>query len=549
MYLGIDVGGTHTDAVVLKDGKIVASAKVPTDHHNLFSSVSKALDSVLYDVKPHDIRRFNLSTTLSTNAIVEGRTEEVGVIVSSGPGIDPENFRIGGFYHVIPGSIDHRGKEVRALDVAALDRAVAACREAGVSVFAAVTKFSTRNPAQENAIAAAVADQADFVSRGHRISGMLNFPRRISAAYYNAAVWRTYNEFADAVAGAAEDYGLLSRINILKADGGTMPFSVSRDQPVESILSGPAASVMGTIALCDISEDCVILDIGGTTTDIAVFADGAPLIETEGIEVGSYPTLVRALKTTSIGVGGDSRLHVVEGRVRVGPERNGPPMALGGARPALMDAFNYLELTDLGDVAASRAGIESLAALWDTFPEKMAREAVEASVTAILDAVEDMIWAINAKPVYTIHELLADKRVDPRTLYVMGGPAMAFQPLLSRAWGGRVVVPENYAVANAIGAALTRTTVEAELFADTEKGRMFIPKFGVEEAVGANYRLADAEADARRHLLARLGEFEALDEDPEVDVTEAGEFNMVGMRGERGRNIRVKCQIRPGILK
>ncbi len=550
MYLGIDVGGTHTDAVALEGGKVVCSCKVPTDHDDLLVSIRGALEKVLADIDGKSIKRLNLSTTLSTNAIVEGKTESVGVLVSSGPGIDPEYFRIGRNYYMLPGSIDHRGEEVSPLGSDALQDALAECKEQGVRVFAAVSKFSTRNPAHELAMKQAIGNDADFVTLGHRMSGLLNFPRRISTAYYNAAVWRTYNAFADAVEQSLKDYGLASipSVNVLKADGGTMPLELSRQVPVESILSGPAASVMGVIALCDVSQDAVILDIGGTTTDIAIFASGSPLIENRGIEVGSYPTLVRALKTRSIGIGGDSRLHVVEGRVYVGPEREGPAMALGGQRATLIDVCNYLGHSEIGDVQASRQGMEQLASLWDIAADKLAADALEYAIQTIKKAVDDLIWELNARPVYTIHELLAGHVLKPTRVYCMGGPAKTLQSFLARAFELDVEVPENFAVANAVGAALTRTTMELELFADTFKRRMLIPQLGVEQEIPKSYTLEQAELEVRTRLKDYLAEVQAGDYDlDQLDLIEGSSFNMVDYYRGTGRNIRVKCQLQPGI--
>lgn len=558
MRLGIDVGGTHTDAVAVdREGNVTATAKVRTVHEDLLVSVRAALENVLMQVDAQDVARLNLSTTLSTNAIVEGRTEDVGVFVSSGPGVDPESFRIGRHYYTFEGSIDHRGEEVAALDGDSLESAVALCRREGVRVFAAVSKFSTRNPAHENIMHEAITSdgtwesEAEFVTLGHRISGMLNFPRRISTAYYNAAVWRTFNAFADAVEGSVRHYGIKAPVNILKADGGTMPLSLCRGLPVESILSGPSASVMGIIALCDVVEDCVILDIGGTTTDIAVFAAGAPVIEPEGISVGSYPTLVRAMKTRSIGIGGDSRLRVVRGDVRVGPERVGPPLCMGGTEPTLMDAFNYLGLAGtLCDREESERGIAKLAGLWDIFPEALARRAVDYAVAAIRKAVEELVAEINARPVYTIMELLEGRKVRPRKAYVMGGPARAFQSLLAESLGWEVETPRHYEVANAIGAAMTRTTQVLELFADTDKGVMFIPVLDIEKRISSRYSLEEAERDARRNLIALLKENDpeaARRDDLPVDIVEAQSFNMVGDFSTLGRNIRVKAQVRPGV--
>ena len=282
MYLGLDVGGTHTDIVLLNENGMIASFKTATNHDDLTSSVREALEKIIERIGPderkNEIRSVNLSTTLSTNAIIENRLEETGVIVSAGPGIDPENYRPGNHFFIIDGYLDHRRKSAAALDEKALNAAVQECRGRKLTTFAAVSRFSVRNPEYENQIKAALADFADFVSAGHLISSRLNFPRRISTAYYNSAVWRLYRRFADAIDSELRKVGIKAPINILKADGGTMPLDLSRDLPVETILSGPAASIMGIAALCDIAEDAIVLDIGGTTTDIAVFASGTPVI-------------------------------------------------------------------------------------------------------------------------------------------------------------------------------------------------------------------------------------------------------------------------------
>ncbi len=577
MLLGIDVGGTHTDAVVVEDSRIRATAKVPTDHDNLLHSIRAGLRAVLSGLDPGRIKRLNLSTTLSTNSIIEGKTEDVGVIVSAGPGVDPENHRVGGHFHVIEGSIDHRGTEIKPLDQPQLEGALGACESAGVRVYAAVGKFSTRNPGHEDrieeSIRARAAKDADFITRGHSLSGALNFPRRMATAYFNSAVWRSYNDFAWAVEESVADFGLASELNVLKADGGTMPLSASKDVPVQTILSGPAASVMGIIALCDITQDCVILDIGGTTTDIAVFADGAPLIENKGMTLGSYPTLVRALKLHSIGIGGDSALHVSVDDIHVGPDRKGPSLAgcerSGGTSceiahapgggppetwgrmcaPALTDAMNYLGISDFGDTQASKAGIERLAALWDMIPERLCRRAVAYAVDQIRAAVLDLVYEINEKPVYTIFELLEGKRVKPRKVYVMGGPAKAFSDLLAKSLGMEVVVPEHFAVANAVGAALTRTTMDVILFADTQKRRLFIPNLNVSREIPREYTLEQAKEDARRYLLEYLQDKGVRVDETEPEIIEAGSFNMVDGYSAKGKNIRVRCQVRPSVAK
>lgn len=560
MLLGIDVGGTHTDAVAIdtKAGTtVVASCKVSTRHDDLLRSVTEALEVILDQVDKGAVTQLNLSTTLSTNAIVQGKTEDVGVIISSGPGIDPHNSMLCKDFHVIDGSIDHRGNEVKAISSRQLARAIDSCRENGVRVFAAVSKFSTRNPRHENVIRRSICqcrdtdqcEHADFVTLGHQFGGALNFPRRVATAYFNCSVWRLYNEFATAVEKALADMGLTRvKVNILKADGGTMPLPQSRTMPVQSIFSGPAASVMGIIALTDIFHDSVILDIGGTTTDIAVFADGAPLIEREGIAIGSHPTLVSALKVHSIGIGGDSAISVVGDEVHVGPNRLGPSVCFGGERVTLTDALNCMGASDVGDVAASKQAMEAYAAAHSMAGERLAAAAVDYAADAIHDATRGLIDEINSKPVYTIHELVEDKRVVPKKVYLMGGPAQAMKQPLFSLFQLSTEVPDNYDVANAIGAALTRTTWELELFADTQRHVLFIPSLSYRENVHTSYDQEDAEKDAVNQLTRQLDSMGVSLDREDAQITHTSSFNMVEGMEQVGKNIRVKCQVRPGVV-
>ncbi len=548
MLLGIDVGGTHTDAVAVDQTGIRASCKVRTDHANLLDSIEQALKGLLAQVDRTQVAQLNLSTTLSTNAIVQNRIDDVGVLVSSGPGIDPENFIPCKDFFALSGSIDHRGTEIAPLDEGELSRAVAACRAAGLRSFAAVTKFSTRNPAHENRIRAALGQGgADFVTLGHELTGRLNFPRRLATAYFNSAVWRTYNGFADAVAGCVADLGLDVRVNILKADGGTMTLARSRTMPVQSIFSGPAASVMGIIALTRIHYDSVILDIGGTTTDIAIFADGAPLVEHEGIEIGSHLTLVRALKVKSIGIGGDSAIGLTQGAVRVGPNRLGPSAADGGEKPTLTDALNVAGLSLHGDIARSGRVLGDFARSHGLDPGDLAARVVKAAAEKIHAETREFIAEINEKPVYTIHELLENRRVVPRKVYIMGGPAEAMKMPVFQEFKLSTEVPADFAVANAVGAALTRPTSDIELFADTEKGVVLVPKLKYEGRAPRDYTLDAAVQETRERLLTSLySQGVSMDADSVV-VKEASSFNMVSGQRLAGRNIRVRCQVKPGV--
>lgn len=548
MLIGIDVGGTHTDGVCIRDGRVEAMAKVPTDHDNLLATITEALCSILKDCNGAGIRTINLSTTLSTNSIVTGRTEKVGMFVIPGPGINADAYALGNQYHILSGCVDHRGAISAKARVDQIKPMATRCREEGIRVYGVVGKFCTRNPEQEMAIAEALAPQADFVTQGHRVSESLNFGRRISTVYYNAAVWRTFNSFADALEQSLRNLNIQADINIVKADGGTMPLKLAREIPVQSIFSGPAASVMGILSTTAVTEDALILDIGGTTTDIAVLLDGVPLLERDGISIGEHPTLVRALKVESIGIGGDSFISSRDGQLRVGPDRHGPCMAAGGPAPALMDAMNVLGHASFGDRERSAKGIKEVAMTQGLSARECAEQAVSLAMDTLKKKVDAFLAAINARPVYTIQEILEDRVVRPTSIQVIGGPAVAMSPLLEETFGLPVMAPPHAEVANAIGACLTRPTQSLVLTVDTSRGSFTVPGLGIHKTVKRTYTLEEAVHDATTMLRAELDRQGIPAEEGDIQVIQADAFNMVEGHYTIGRNIRVRCQMRPGVI-
>ena len=548
MRIGIDIGGTHTDGVLIDGSRLLAAAKTPTNHDNLLESISQVLNSVLAGQDPMRVRTLNLSTTLTTNAIVTGKTDPVGMLVVGGPGIAAKHYRIGDHYHQIYGSLDHLGTETSALDEPDLEEAITACSESEVQCFGVVCKFSPRNPAYENRIREELGDKADFVTLGHLVSGQLNFGRRIHTAYYNSAVWRTFQRFAKALTASLKGFNLEAEVNILKADGGTMPLARALELPVQSIFSGPAASVMGIIATSPASEDMLMLDIGGTTSDIALFAGGEPLLEREGIAIEDRPTLVRAIHVESIGIGGDSLIKVEDGQVLTGPDRLGPCMAMGGTVPSLMDALNLLGLASFGEVAQSQQGIQQLAATQAMVPEDLATKAVDAAVNAIAAKIEALVKLVNTKPVYTIHEILEDREISPKKLIVIGGPAPVFQELLAKKLGLAVEVPPLHGVANAVGAALTRTTSHLALTANTARGKLSVPMLGIFRSIGRGFSLQDATDEARKLLVEDLAKAGITMDAADIQITQADAFNMVEGSYTSGKNIRVVAQVKPAVV-
>lgn len=548
MLIGIDVGGTHTDGVCIYDNQIMATAKVPTDHDNLLATITSTLRCILKDCPETKIRTVNLSTTLSTNAIITGRTEKVGMFVIPGPGINPQAYAVGDQFHVLSGCVDHRGTITAKTRLEQIKPLATRCREGSLRVYGVIGKFCTRNPDQELAIAEALAPQADFITLGHRVSESLNFGRRINTVYYNAAVWRTFNSFANALEQSLRDLHIEADINIVKADGGTIPLRLAREVPVQSIFSGPATSVMGILSTAPATEDALILDIGGTTTDIAVLLDGVPLLERDGITLGEHPTLVRALKMESIGIGGDSFISSREGKLLVGPDRHGPCMAAGGSAPALMDAMNVLGHAEFGDRERSAQGIKEVAMTQGMSARECAQQVVGQAMAVLKKKVTAFLAAINARPVYTIQEILEDRVVSPKRILVIGGPARALAPVLEETFGLPVIAPSHCEVANAIGACLTRPTQSLVLTVDTSRGNFTVPGLGIHKTVKRTYTLDEAVRDATAMLQSELERQGIPAEDGDIQIIQADAFNMVDGNYTIGRNIRVRCQMRPGVI-
>ena len=548
MYLGIDAGGTHTDAVIIRNGAVAARAKLPTRHDDLVATLREVLAALPAQLRT-GITRATLGTTLAVNALLQDKADSVGLALCGGPGLDPARFALGEYTHIVPGGLDHRGIEVTPQQLGSLSAAAKNWQTQGVRAFAAVSKFSPRNPAFEQAMAETLAPFGDVVCQGHALSGLLNFPRRIAAAYYNAAIWRLHNSFADAAAAALQEADIRAPLFFLKADGGSIPLAASRARPVHSLISGPAASAMGLLALADTDEDAILLDIGGTTTDIALYAHASPVLEREGMIVRGRATPVRALAASSIPVGGDSALTIADGRVQAGPLRHGPALAFGGNIPTLLDALNLLEGEPGGNARSSREGLEALAAEHGLQAPELSRKAVQSALTAIAEAVREQLERINSRPVYTLAALLEDRRLTPKRVFLVGGPALLMRPLLEKELGLPVLCPPHADIANAVGAAVSLPSTALELFADTAGKQAFVPVLGKTWPVDRSYSLAQAENDAKRLLRERLAaESGGLGpEEQHVDILESALFATLGAYGQGARDIRVICQARPGI--
>ena len=548
MIVGLDMGGTHIDAVIIKNSKIINTVKKPNNPDNPFHALWQTLETLLSGYDKSEIKRINLSTTVSTNAIVENRVSTVGMIIQRGPGLYNNFLACGDDNLFISGSIDHRGEIVKNFNPKELEEGIESFRKNNIQNCAIVTKFSTRNPQQEILIKNMVDKKFSFTTMGHTLSGKLNFPRRVFTSYLNAAVYDSFNNFSKNIRKSFEKEGINPPIFILKADGGTLSLSAAGEKPVETILSGPSASFMGMSALFDTEEDALLLDIGGTTTDIFFLADGVALFEPLGIKIGPYKTLVRSIYSVSIGLGGDSRIVIENKKIKIGPIREGSPYAFGGPKPTPTDAMISLGLMKDGDMNKANEAMGLLAKDLGLSIRDVSRLVLATMGDMIKEKVDELLYDINSKPVYTVKELLHGKEVKPKVIQVIGGPAKVLSPILSEKFHLPCNYPQNHHVANAVGAALAKPTTEINMLADTSKGILSVPELGIYEKISRNYTLDNARDRAIKLLKDNAEAIGANKEDIGTERTEESSFNMVRGFSTSGQNIRIKAQIKPGLL-
>jgi N-methylhydantoinase A/oxoprolinase/acetone carboxylase beta subunit len=336
LVIGLDTGGTYTDAALLDvDLDIVrATGKALTTRDNLSIGLDGAISKVLaaYDGIPADIKLISLSTTLATNAVVEGIGGRVGLFMigfdntalersdlARAIGQDPVNFIVGG--HKPDGDIQ------APLDVAAIETAATALKSE-VSAFAIAGHFATRNPLHETEARDILRNITSLpVTCSHELSSSLGGPRRALTAVLNARLINLLEQLITATQKIMTQHGLTCPLMVVKGDGSLLHADFARSRPVETILSGPAASLSGAAYLAG-SKSALIADIGGTTTDIAFLQNGTPRLKKDGALVGGWQTMVEAAEIRTFGLGGDSEVKPVlrgrNGGLTLGPRRAVP---------------------------------------------------------------------------------------------------------------------------------------------------------------------------------------------------------------------------------
>ncbi|TFG57342.1 MAG: hydantoinase/oxoprolinase family protein [Methanomassiliicoccus sp.] len=330
--LGIDTGGTFTDAAMvdLQERRLLAWTKSPTTPHDLSEGIVESVSTLLrkhrYD--PRQIKLVGLSTTLATNSILERRGGKVGLIGIGWDHDDPDSF---GADHCafIGGGHDSKGRELSSLDMDDLKSRVLAMKDE-VDAFVVSSMFSVYQPSHEDRARTLIGELTKApVVAAYELSGELGVLERSVTAVLNARLLPVIADFLDKIEMALKGLHVTAKIMVLKGDGSVMPVSAARQRPVETVLSGPAASLLGGARLSGL-DNCLVVDMGGTSTDIAYFDEGFPRINRDGAKVAGWRTKVRSIDATTVALGGDSEIvSNIQGDVRIGPRRV-LPLALAG---------------------------------------------------------------------------------------------------------------------------------------------------------------------------------------------------------------------------
>lgn len=571
MIIGIDVGGTHTDGVLVSEKnnnyQIKATDKIVTDHADLKKSILKLLDNLTVNIENENIERVVLSTTLVTNIIYEDKYQPVGLILIPGPGLNPEYLKYGEENIILEGYIDHRGKIVKNLNEQKVKDALKYFQKKGIKKLAVVSKFSIRNPALEEKVREiAEAENYNFenISLGHRLSGNLNFHRRVITAYFNTAVSSVHNNFTASIKESLKARNIKAELYLLKCDGGTIDLDRSREMPIETINSGPAASIMGAMLLNKNQESGIILDIGGTTSDFGLFIKGDPAFKPRGIEIAGHPSLIRGLYSYSTALGGDSELWLAEGELKIGPKRRGPAAALGGPAPTPTDALLVLGKIKKADIKKENFKVEKAEEALLSLKEKLdlnkyqsylnqnqkldlksfAKLIIDQFAFKIKNAINMMLKTLANQPVYTISELLESPEINISYLAGIGGPASALIEILAEKLELKAVLPKYSKLANAVGAAFARPTIETTVRADTARGYLDIAEAGIHRRLqDKSFDLNDAKNLAKEWTLKRFSQ-----SDYPVEIISEESFNVIRNYRTLGKIIEVKAQIKPGLI-
>jgi N-methylhydantoinase A/oxoprolinase/acetone carboxylase beta subunit len=579
IWIGVDTGGTYTDAVALDaQRRVVASAKALTTHWDLSLGLAGAIRAVLgklpEDAPREHIALVSVSTTLATNAVIEKRFSQICTLLIGFDAQMVERSGIkragGGVVVRVRGGHDATGEEAEPLDEAAIDTAVGEFG-AQVEAFAVAAMFSVRNPAHEQRARERIrATCAKPVTCSHELSSQLDAPKRALTAALNARLTPQIAHLLDAVGRVLEREGICAPVMVVKGDGTLMKAEVALEYPVETVLSGPAASVVGAGFLSGL-EDFAVADMGGTTTDVAIVVGGRPIVRAEGAVIGGWRTMVEAIDVHTCGLGGDSEVHLDRLEQRIWDALDAQPRRLGevartgqgvealrrlvdrglatlaGFTPS--DAMHVLGRQQGWSVEAARLGATILATeernasarqardTPEVFCERVYQHVVREAARVLLESALARDPGVEAKngrwgPLGVLIEQVVSGRsfsglIDAclrlaTPLIAIGAPVGAYYPEVARRLGAQLLVPEHAAVCNAVGAVAGVVSETCDVLVNQPTFKVFRvhDPAGSRDYSEAHEAIEDAKRVSRELALAAARRAGASDPHVETSVME-----------------------------
>jgi N-methylhydantoinase A/oxoprolinase/acetone carboxylase beta subunit len=458
LRIGIDVGGTNTDAVLLDGRQVLAAVKTSTTQ-DVTSGIVAAIDDLQRQraFVPAEVRAVMIGTTHFINALVEARrlapTAAVRLSLPAGaslpPMVDwPQRLvdAIDGRGYLCHGGHEFDGRHIAELDEAELRKAADEMGRAGVRSVAISSVFSPVNTEFETRAAEIIAAELPGVaiSLSHEI-GRIGLLERENATIINAALRELAAHIVDGLAASVSGAGITAPLYLSQNDGTLMDVDFARRYPVATFASGPTNSMRGAAVLSGL-DTCAVVDVGGTTTDVGVLGNGFPREATTDVSVAGIRTNFRMPDVLSIGIGGGSRVRSAASGVTVGPESVGYELTT----KALVFGGDTLTATDIA-VAAGRAEIGDPGRVADLDPA-LVRAVLDRIASDVAEAVDQMRTSAEPLPVVAV-----------------GGGSILLPDRLPGA--GEVHRPGHYAVANAIGAAIAQIGGEVDRVYAIEPGR------------------------------------------------------------------------------
>lgn len=467
--IGIDTGGTYTDAVLLDTHEkgarsVKRKSKAFTTHHDLALGIRDSVERLdIAEFEKGQIEKVVLSTTLATNSIVEGDLHNVGLILI---GDKPNGELATKYIKTVSGRINIKGRVLRDINREETEKAIDELI-LNVDSIAVSGLASVRNPVLEQKVKTIIQNAYDIpVMCGHEYVSELGFLERTNTVVINAGLLPIIGRFIKAIKTVLEELDIKAPVFVVKGDGSIAKIDAIQKKPIDTVLSGPAASMIGAINLTGIS-DAVVADMGGTTTDTGIVRHKRVELSADGATIGSWKIRIKSAKLYTFGLGGDSLIAVRNGAVEVGPKRVRPACRGGGAVTPT-DVLHYTGEFVKWNREQAVAAIEKHAADAGMAPREY--------VSNVIDAVSKKI-----------DENMSSYQRWNLPIGAIGAPAESWYTAAQKKYGFPLVIPEHYEVANAVGAAAAgiQETVEAIVrrgedgygyLAHTKEGRYMFPQ-------------------------------------------------------------------------